>query len=140
MSETQQYKDTPTIVDPGLLPRVREWATELGFQQLGVSDVDLGEHPQYLQRWLDAGYHGDMDYMAKHGERRGHPEQLIPGTLRVLSLRMDYYQLDTQPLQILEQGEKAYISRYTLGRDYHKLIRKRLAKLAARIEAEVGGQ
>jgi epoxyqueuosine reductase len=122
-----------------LVSRIREWATELGFQQLGVSDVDLGDHPDYLQRWLDAGYHGDMHYMAKHGSRRSHPDELIPGTLRVLTLRMDYHRDDTQPLQILEQGEKAYISRYTLGRDYHKLIRKRLAQLAKRIEQEVGG-
>ncbi len=131
MSDSQQYIE--------LVSRIREWASELGFQQLGVSDVDLGDHPDYLQRWLDAGYHGDMDYMAKHGARRSHPEQLIPGTLRVLTLRMDYHRDDTQPLQILEQGEKAYISRYTLGRDYHKLIRKRLAQLATRIEQEVGG-
>jgi len=120
------------------MQRIRIWARELGFQQLGVSDISLGEHPEYLQRWLAAGRHGDMHYMEKHGERRGHPNQLIPGTLRVLSLRMDYLQPDTEPLQVLERGDKAYISRYTLGRDYHKLIRKLLAQLARRIQTDAG--
>lgn len=128
MSESQLYTE--------LAQHIRDWAAELGFQQVGISDVDLGDHPEYLRRWLAAGYHGDMGYMAKHGERRSHPGQLIPGTLRVLSLRMDYLPPDTQPLHILEQADKAYISRYTLGRDYHKLIRKRLAQLAQRIEAD----
>ena len=131
MSVEQQYSE--------LLARIREWALELGFQQLGVSDIDLGEHPAYLERWLAAGYHGSMDYMAKHGSRRSHPEELIPGTARVLSLRMDYLADGSDPVRLLEQPDKAYISRYTLGRDYHKLIRKRLAQLATRIEAEVGG-
>ena len=131
LSEQQKTSD--------LLGQIQAWARELGFQQLGISDVDLGEHPQYLQRWLDAGYHGEMHYMAKHGERRGHPDQLLPGTLRVLSLRMDYLEPDTQPLRVLENPEKAYISRYTLGRDYHKLVRKRLAQLAKRIETACGG-
>jgi epoxyqueuosine reductase len=131
MSQEQQYTE--------LAEKIRTWAAELGFQQLGISDVELGEHPAYLERWLDAGYHGEMDYMAKHGKRRGHPDQLLPGTLRVLSLRMDYLSGDTQPLTVLEAADKAYISRYTLGRDYHKLIRKRLAQLAKRIEAEAGG-
>ncbi|MEP5764680.1 MAG: tRNA epoxyqueuosine(34) reductase QueG [Halieaceae bacterium] len=132
MSEQQQYTT--------LRANIHEWAAELGFQQLGICDVDLGEHPAYLQRWLDAGRHGEMDYMAKHGPRRSHPEQLVPGTLRVLSLRMDYLSDGTEPLTVLQNPDKAYISRYTLGRDYHKLIRKRLAKLARRIEAEAGGQ
>jgi len=131
MSIQQQYSQ--------LADHIRSWAAELGFQQVGICDIDLGEHPQYLDRWLAAGYHGDMGYMAKHGTRRSHPEQLIPGTLRVLSLRMDYLVDDTEPLQVLEDPHKAYISRYTLGRDYHKLIRKRLARLAKRIEAECGG-
>jgi epoxyqueuosine reductase len=131
MSIEQQYRQ--------LAEHIRDWAAELGFQQVGICDIDLGEHPQYLDRWLAAGYHGDMGYMAKHGTRRSHPEELIPGTLRVLSLRMDYLSDGTEPLQVLENPHKAYISRYALGRDYHKLIRKRLAKLAKRIEAECGG-
>jgi epoxyqueuosine reductase len=129
MSETQ-YSE--------LASQIRSWAQELGFQQLGISDVDLGLHPQYLQRWLDAGYHGEMGYMAAHDGKRGHPDQLIPGTLRVLSLRMDYLSGDTRAQEVLENPERAYISRYTLGRDYHKLIRKRLAQLARRIEDSIG--
>jgi epoxyqueuosine reductase len=121
-----------------LLTQIEGWASELGFQQLGVTDVDLGQHEAYLQKWLDAGYHGEMEYMASHGSKRSRPNELVPGTCRVISLRMDYLNADTQPLQVLASPEKAYISRYTLGRDYHKLIRKRLAKLAKRLETEVG--
>ncbi len=119
-----------------LAQQIRQWAAELGFQQVGICDVDLGENEAYLEKWLAAGYHGTMDYMASHGTKRSRPAELIPGTCRVLSLRMDYVTEDTQALKILESPEKAYISRYTLGRDYHKLIRKRLATLAKRIEAE----
>ena len=121
-----------------LVEKIRQWATELGFQQLGIADVDLGENEAYLKKWLASGYHGSMKYMANHGSKRSRPAELIPGTCRVLSLRMDYITEDTQALQILESPEKAYISRYTLGRDYHKLIRKRLATLAKRIESETG--
>ncbi len=122
-----------------LTRRIRDWAQELGFAQLGISGVDLGEHEGYLQRWLNAGYHGEMDYMARHGSKRSRPAELVPGTCRVLSLRMDYLPDGTEPVAVLDDPELAYISRYTLGRDYHKLIRKRLAQLASRIEAEAGG-
>ena len=122
-----------------LLDDIRGWAAELGFQQLGVTGVDLGEHEGYLQKWLDAGYHGSMGYMEKHGKKRSRPQELVPGTCRVISVRMDYLAADTQPLEILESPDKAYISRYALGRDYHKLIRKRLATLAKRIEEQAGG-
>jgi epoxyqueuosine reductase len=130
----------PTLHSPqATADQIRGWATELGFQQLGITGVDLGDHEGYLQKWLDAGYHGSMAYMARHGNKRSRPAELVPGTLRVLSLRMDYLEPDTQPLHILESPRKAYISRYTLGRDYHKLIRKRLSRLANRIETELGG-
>jgi len=131
MSTGEQYTD--------LAGRIRAWAQELGFQQLGITDVDLGEHPDYLQRWLDAGYHGEMAYMERHRDLRAEPETLVPGTIRVLSLRMDYLSEGADPITVLESPDKAYISRYTLGRDYHKLVRKRLAQLARRIEAEAGG-
>ena len=130
MSNDQQYSE--------LAKQIRSWADELGFQQLGISGIDLGEHPAYLERWLAAGYHGEMDYMARHGSRRSRPAELIPGTLSILSLRMDYLTGGVDPVTILDNPGKAYISRYTLGRDYHKLIRKRLAQLARRIEAEAG--
>jgi epoxyqueuosine reductase len=119
--------------------QIRRWAQELGFQQLGITDVDLGEHEGYLQKWLDAGYHGSMDYMARHGSKRARPAELVPDTCRVISVRMDYLVEDTRPLEVLASPEKAYISRYTLGRDYHKLLRKKLATLAKRIEERAGG-
>ncbi len=121
-----------------MLDTLRHWASELGFQQLGVTDVNLGEHPAYLRKWLDAGYHGSMQYMARHAEMRGQPGTLVPETCRVISVRMDYLANDTAR-DVLASSERAYISRYTLGRDYHKLIRKRLAQLARRIEEETGG-
>jgi epoxyqueuosine reductase len=119
--------------------QIQQWAKALGFQQIGIADIELGENEAYLQKWLDAGYHGSMDYMASHGQKRSRPSLLIPGTCRVISVRMDYLPSDTQPLEVLSSPNKAYISRYTLGRDYHKLIRKRLASLAKQIEAEAGG-
>jgi len=122
-----------------LVNDIRSWAQELGFSALGISDIDLGEHEPYLERWLAAGYQGDMDWMGAHGSKRSRPDELVPGTCRVLSLRMDYLPEGTDPVRILESPDKAYIARYTLGRDYHKLIRKRLAKLARRIEARAGG-
>jgi len=121
-----------------LADRIRAWAAELGFQQVGITDVDLKEHEGYLQKWLAAGYHGEMDYMAAHGSKRSRPAELVPGTCRVISLRMDYLWEDTRPLEVLESPELAYVSRYALGRDYHKLIRRRLATLAQRIRDHAG--
>lgn len=121
-----------------LADAIKTWGRELGFQQVGISDVDLGEHEAHLQRWLEAGHHGEMDYMAAHGSKRSHPDELVPGTLRVVSLRMDYLPGDTRMAQVLAEPEKAYVSRYALGRDYHKLIRKRLQQLADRIQAAIG--
>jgi epoxyqueuosine reductase len=118
---------------------LQQWAHELGFQQLGITGVDLSQHEDYLERWLDQGFHGDMDYMAKHGRKRSRPDELVPGTCTVLSLRMDYQPEGVAPEQILAQTHKAYISRYALGRDYHKLMRHRLAQLAKRIEQELDG-
>lgn len=122
-----------------LAAQIREWAHELGFQQLGIADIELVDHEAYLQKWLDAGYHGSMDYMARHGTKRARPEELVPGTCRVISVRLDYLADDTRPAEVLASPSKAYISRYALGRDYHKLMRKRLAALAARIQELAGG-
>jgi len=122
-----------------LAGRIREWARELGFQQLGISDINLAEHEAYLQKWLDAGYHGEMQWMASHGCKRSRPDELVPGTCRVLSVRMDYLPGGADPEQVLASTDRAYISRYTLGRDYHKLLRRRLATLARRISDEAGG-
>lgn len=129
------FSDTQLVA---LAEDLKVWGRELGFQQVGISDIAPGEHEQHLERWLAAGYHGEMDYMAAHGSKRSHPEQLVPGTRRVISLRMDYLPGDTQISERLADRETAYISRYALGRDYHKLIRKRLQQLAERISQQIG--
>jgi epoxyqueuosine reductase len=129
---------SPDLDVQALTVDIRQWAEELGFQQIGITGIDLGTHRQYLQQWLDKHFHGEMRYMEQHGDKRSRPEQLLPGTIRVLSARMDYLP-DAEDMQrVLDDKEKAYISRYALGRDYHKLMRKRLAKLADRI-AEIAG-
>ncbi len=117
---------------------VKDWGQALGFSHVGIAGIDLGEHEHHLRRWLDAGHHGDMEYMGAHGNKRSYPAELVPGTVRVISLRMDYLPGDTSMAQRLAQPEKAYISRYALGRDYHKLVRKRVQYLAERIQAEIG--
>lgn len=111
-------------------------ARELGFQEIGISKADLGEHVERYQAWLDKGFHADLDYMEKHGSKRWNPDQLIPGTLRVISVRMNYLSDLESPASLLTQKNKAYISRYSLGRDYHKLIRSRLKKLINFIKHE----
>lgn len=132
----ENYTDTDWQT---LLSRMQRWARSFGFQALGVSDIDLTDAEAKLQDWLDKGFHGEMAFMAKHGSKRTHPEQLVEGTIRVISLRMDYWPTEAaEPWQVMEDGDKAFISRYALGRDYHKLMRKRLVKLAERIGREVG--
>jgi len=121
-----------------LAQSIKDWGRELGFQQVGITGVELGEHETHLQRWLEAGYQGEMDYMAAHGSKRSHPDELVPGTLRVVSLRMDYLPGDTRMAERLAEPESAYVSRYALGRDYHKLVRKRLQQLAERIQSAIG--
>ncbi|MGM8932145.1 tRNA epoxyqueuosine(34) reductase QueG [Salinicola halophyticus] len=128
----------PSIDLDELASRIKQWGRELGFQAIGITDTDLSNHERYLQRWLEAGHHGEMHYMAKHGNKRTRPQELVPGTLRVISARMDYLPPEVETTKILRQPQKAYVSRYALGRDYHKLIRKRLDQLARRIEEEVG--
>jgi epoxyqueuosine reductase len=125
--------------DPAALAEsIKTWGRELGFQQVGIAGIELGEHEAHLQRWLAAGYQGEMDYMATHGSKRSRPAELVPGTLRVVSLRMDYLPGDTRMAEALAAPEQAYVSRYALGRDYHKLVRKRLQQLAERIQTAIG--
>lgn len=121
-----------------LVEKIHQWATELGFQQIGIADVDLKSHEPLLQAWLDKGYHGEMDWMARHGMLRARPDELVPNTLRVISARMDYLPANAQFATTLTDPSLAYISRYALGRDYHKLVRQRLKKLGEYIEKEVG--
>lgn len=128
--------DTPNY--DGLAEQIRTLASELGFQQLGIGAPNIGEHEQWLQRWLDAGYQGEMEWMASHGTKRTRPEELVPGTQRVISVRMDYLPADSAMTQRLANPDSAYISRYALGRDYHKLMRRRLQQLADRIQNLIG--
>jgi len=113
---------------------IRRWGHELGFQQVGFTHIDLEQAGERLQQWLAKGFNGSMQWLAEHGDKRWRPEQLLPGTASIISVRMDYLSPDTDMIARLKEGENAYLSRYALGRDYHKLIRKRLATLAKRIE------
>ncbi len=115
------------------------WGRELGFQQLGVSDTDLSVAESRLNDWLDQDFHGSMDYMRRHGTRRSRPEELVPGTIRVISARMDYLTDGQQDAKdLLDHESAAYVSRYALGRDYHKVLRGRLRALVRRIEQRIG--
>ncbi|MGL4921604.1 tRNA epoxyqueuosine(34) reductase QueG [Aeromonas sp. 30P] len=114
---------------------IKLWARELGFDQAGITDTDLRIEEPRLQAWLDAGYHGSMDYMARHGMMRARPHELLPGTARVLSVRMNYLPFEAGFAATLRDPTLGYISRYALGRDYHKVLRNRLKQLGDRIEA-----
>ena len=120
-----------------LANKIKIWGKELGFQKVGICDIDLSEHEPLLQKWLDAGYHGEMDWMARHGMMRARPNELLPGTIRVISVRMNYLPPEAQFASNLSDPTQAYISRYALGRDYHKLMRNQLKKLGQKIEQEV---
>ncbi|MCH8159108.1 MAG: tRNA epoxyqueuosine(34) reductase QueG [Proteobacteria bacterium] len=133
---TDQYDKAEMVA---LKTELVEWSAELGFQKMGVSDINLGEAEQRLQQWLTAKFHGSMEYMDRHGSKRSHPDELVPGTVRVISVRMDYFpEPQDHARQLLDHGSKAYISRYALGRDYHKVLRTRLRALASRIEERIG--
>jgi epoxyqueuosine reductase len=122
-----------------LAGQIRAWGQHLGFQQIGFSDIELAEHQRRLEDWLSRGFHGEMDYMQRHGSRRSRPQELQPGTIRVISVRMDYLPAAAGDVEaLLKEPDKGVVSRYALGRDYHKLMRKRLQKLASRIEEHVG--
>ncbi len=119
--------------------QIRQWGLELGFQGVGISDVNLEDAEPRLLEWLHAGFHGGMDYMAKHGVKRARPAELIPGTVRVIAARMNYMSdVPAASWPLIADGERAYISRYALGRDYHKVLRARLQRLALRIESVAG--
>ncbi|GLX82059.1 tRNA epoxyqueuosine(34) reductase QueG [Thalassotalea eurytherma] len=117
-----------------LAEKIKRWGTELGFAQVGICDIDLAEHEEKLQAWLDNSYHGNMDYMAKHGLARARPDAIHPGSIRVISARMNYLPQQAKFAKILNKPKHAYVSRYALGRDYHKLVRKRLKQLGDRIK------
>ena len=128
---------TQEIDYPQLALNIKEWGVSLGFQQVSITDIDLSQAGEQLNQWLEKGYQGQMQWMSEHGEKRYHPDQLLPGTQRVISVRMDYLPDDSNMIAVLKDENKAYISRYALGRDYHKLIRNRLKTLAKEIEHAV---
>ncbi len=123
----------PTVDLTSLKSRIREWGAALGFQQIGVSDVDLAGAEKRLAEWLEAGYHGEMSYMARHGRKRSRPAHLIPGVKRVICARLDYLPPAAPLAAVLADDRQGTISRYALGRDYHKVLRRRLKRLADRI-------
>ena len=127
-----------TINKPKLIRNINLWGAELGFQQIGFSDINLKNAEKKLKKWLDMKFHGEMHYMEKHGLKRSRPDLLLPNTLSVISARMNYLATDNESAKLLlDHKKKAYISRYTLGRDYHKVLRQRLKKLAHKIDIHV---
>ncbi len=131
-------QDSP--FDPGrLAQQIKQWGRELGFAAVGITDGELSTAEAGLQVWLDQGFHGEMDYMAAHGTKRSRPAELVPGTVRIISARLDYFPpASADPQAVLNDADAAYVSRYALGRDYHKVLRNRLQTLAERISAAVG--
>lgn len=125
MSDETDYED--------LLQCIEGWARDAGFDAVGIADLDLTEASARLDQWLDRGYQADMGWMETQRDLRRNPGQLVPGALRAICFRMNYLPEDTQPLQVLENSDQAYIARYALGRDYHKGIRKKLASIAEKI-------
>ncbi len=135
----QSEQSAPAAGLAELAQQIRAWGAELGFQQIGIADADLSHAEPRLLEWLQAGFHGDMDYMAKHGVKRARPAELVPGTLRVIAARMNYLPpAAADSWSVIDTPARAYLSRYALGRDYHKVLRRRLQRLAERVETAVG--
>jgi len=136
-TEVENALSSRTLQDLAL--KITIWGKELGFQKIGFSDIDLGKTEQQLQAWVKQGFHADMEWMHHHGSKRTRPAELVENTLSIISVRMDYLPPDgVDPELLLNHPEAAYISRYALGRDYHKLLRKRLQQLATKIQQEIG--
>jgi epoxyqueuosine reductase len=140
MNDTGLGSAAPAMRDWKLLATdIGNWGREIGFQAIGISDTELSTEETHLLRWLSAGRHGAMDYMARHGTARARPAELVPGTVRIISARMNYWpDAAADAGKILADGESAYVARYALGRDYHKVLRGRLQQLVDRIQDEVG--
>jgi epoxyqueuosine reductase len=138
MTEPLQDNDAVTCDFAALALDIKRWGRALGFQQVGITDCDLAHAEPGLAEWLARGWHGDMDYMARHGAKRARPAELLPGTARVISARMNYLPRARAAAEVLAAPDAAYVSRYALGRDYHKVMRRRLQRLAERI-AEAAG-
>ncbi|MCB5189845.1 tRNA epoxyqueuosine(34) reductase QueG [Methylobacillus arboreus] len=118
---------------------IKRWGIELGFGQIGITDTDLSAAEPRHREWIEQGFHGAMDYMAKHGEKRTRPAELVPGTIRIISARMDYMAPEARDSEeVMQDSSLAFISRYALGRDYHKVLRNRLQKLSDKIAESIG--
>jgi epoxyqueuosine reductase len=131
---------TKSSIDHAALAlRIKDLARASGFQRCGISGIDLGDDEAHLRDWLANGLYGSMQWMARHGDKRSRPDELVPGTLRVVSVGLDYGRDDdAQAWATIDDHERAYVARYALGRDYHKLMRQRLQQLADRIAEEIG--
>jgi len=131
-------KQNTEINPSSLIKNMKIWSQELGFQQIGFSNIKLSQAEKNLQKWLYMDFHGEMHYMEKHGKKRSRPEILVPKTLSIISVRMDYLSVNKEiNKNLLDHPKKAYISRYALGRDYHKVLRKRLKILGTKISEAV---
>ncbi|MBK5929924.1 tRNA epoxyqueuosine(34) reductase QueG [Halochromatium salexigens] len=138
MSADTRQPLSPTELE-ALTRDLKDWGQALGFQQVGIADCDLSQAEGRLQQWLASAMHGDMGYLARHGLKRTRPAHLVPGTLSVISARMDYLPEHQQAMdQALADPARAFVSRYALGRDYHKVLRARLKRLAQRLEDRIG--
>ena len=129
--------DTSWHQSDQLLGNLRKKAKELGFSAVGITDSDVSNHVPYLEQWLEDNFHASMEWFERHLHLRKDPSQLVKGTQRIISVRLDYLPENTRCIEILNDHDKAYISRYALGRDYHKLLRKRLKKLGDWITDEI---
>ncbi len=133
-----EIRATPAVDYVAVTQKIRSLARDFGFQRCGISDIDLGPDEAHLRDWLAQGLYGTMDWMARHGDKRSRPHELLPGTVRVISVGLDYARDGAEAWTTLADGQRAYVARYALGRDYHKLMRQRLQALADCIAAEVG--
>lgn len=137
---TARHRDPPAPANTGVrIDEIRNWGAELGFAKIGVANIDLSVDEAYFRDWLAAGFNGEMEYMSRHGTKRSRPAELLPGTVSCLSVRMDYWPAEAaDAASTLSDPSLAYVSRYALGRDYHKLMRSRLQKLCDRIAQTIG--
>lgn len=121
-----------------LAHQIKQWGKDLGFADVGISDIDLSKYEADYFNWIEQGFHGEMHYMEAHGVKRTRPEALVPGTLRVISCRLNYLDFDAQhPIKQLKSANHAYISRYALNKDYHKITRKKLQQLGKQIQSVI---
>jgi epoxyqueuosine reductase len=139
MNSKSAHRDIDSEQLAALARNIKSWGRELGFQEVGIASIDLSEDAEHLKEWLTQNFNGEMTYMRRHGAKRWRPDELVGGTLRAISARLDYWPKEARAAEaVLADGRTAYVSRYALGRDYHKVLRSRLNKLTKRIEVAAG--